>query len=175
MTQNNENQQLESRQLTEREKAALLNRLQRLNWLAGASVIACFILLLYAGFRKPPVAPVPDAIPGTLAADTVETSGDRVVDGIHVATGLVYADGFEAVRKNCTGCHSGKLVTQNKATREGWEETIRWMQATQGLWNLGDSETQILDYLATHYAPEQTGRRSNLDVDAIEWYILELE
>lgn len=98
---------------------------------------------------------------------------DRIENGIHVATGLVVAEGFEVVRATCTACHSAKLVTQNAATREGWEEMIRWMQRTQGLWELGDKEEVILDYLAENYAPEEVGRRANLDVEAIEWYILE--
>jgi hypothetical protein len=48
------------------------------------------------------------------------------------------------------------------------------MQETQGLWDLGDQEKTILDYLAANYAPEESSRRANLDMDAIEWYILEL-
>lgn len=175
MTQNKENQQVKSRELTDLEKASLLKRLERLNILAGVSAITCFILLLYVGLGGPLIRAKAEPENAPAAVVPPEPPVDQIVDGIHVATGLVYADGFEAVRKNCTGCHSGKLVTQNKATREGWEQTIRWMQATQGLWNLGDSEAQILDYLATHYAPEQTGRRSPLDVEAIEWYILEKE
>jgi len=67
------------------------------------------------------------------------------------------------------------LVTQNRATREGWKEMIIWMQATQGLQDLGENEKPILDYLAKHYAPEELGRRANLNVDEIEWYILELD
>jgi len=99
---------------------------------------------------------------------------DEVKNGIHVQTGLIYADGFDIVRGNCTACHSARLVTQNRASREGWTEMIRWMQASQGLWDLGDNEPIILDYLATHYAPEDVGRRANLNVEAIEWYVLEL-
>ncbi|MFK7937150.1 MAG: hypothetical protein AB8G22_26785 [Saprospiraceae bacterium] len=100
---------------------------------------------------------------------------DRVVNGIHVQTGLAYAEGFDIVRGTCTACHSAKLVTQNRATRAGWEQMIRWMQATQGLWELGKNEPIILDYLAKHYAPEETGRRANLDLADVEWFILELE
>ncbi|MEL6720157.1 MAG: hypothetical protein AAFP82_15710 [Bacteroidota bacterium] len=96
---------------------------------------------------------------------------DQVKNGIHVATGLVYAEGFEVVSTTCTACHSAKLVTQNRASRAGWEQMIDWMQATQGLWDLGENEPIILDYLATHYAPEEVGRRANLE--EIEWYILE--
>ena len=108
-----------------------------------------------------------------LAANiTVE---DEVRNGIHMPTGLVFSEGFEVVRATCTACHSAKLVTQNRATRAGWLDMIRWMQATQGLWELGDKEKPILDYLAKHYAPEEVGRRAPLPVAEIEWYILELE
>lgn len=100
---------------------------------------------------------------------------DEVVDGIHLQTGLVYAEGFDIVRGMCTACHSAKLVTQNRATREGWEQMIDWMQETQGLWDLGKAEPVILDYLAKHYAPTEVGRRANLDVTEVEWYILDLE
>ena len=100
---------------------------------------------------------------------------DKVENGIHLQTGLVYADGFDLVRGTCTACHSAKLVTQNRATREGWQQMIRWMQETQGLWELGDNEPKILDYLAAYYAPEAIGRRANLDIAEVEWYILDLD
>ena len=100
---------------------------------------------------------------------------DKVENGIHVSSGLIYADNFDVVRGNCTACHSGKLIAQNRATREGWQQMIRWMQETQGLWDLGKNEPKILDYLATHYAPKEVGRRSNIDIAAIEWYILDLD
>ena len=99
----------------------------------------------------------------------------EVENGIHVPTGLVYAEGFEWVHSTCTACHSAKLVTQNRATRVGWLEMIRWMHASQGLWDLGDKEKPILDYLAKHYAPEEVGRRAPLPVAEIEWYIIELD
>ena len=98
---------------------------------------------------------------------------ERTEGGVHLATGLRVAEGFEVVRANCTGCHSGKLIAQNRATRDGWQEMIRWMQRTQGLWELGGNEAVILNYLAANYAPEEIGRRAGLDVEAIEWYILE--
>ncbi len=100
---------------------------------------------------------------------------DRIENGIHVQTGLVYAEGFDLVRGTCTSCHSAQLITQNRATREGWLQMIRWMQQTQGLWDLGVNESQILDYLSKHYAPKDVGRRKNIDVAELEWFILELE
>lgn len=100
-------------------------------------------------------------------------SGPEIVDGIHIASGMVYDENFDVVKATCTSCHSSKLIIQNRATREGWKDMIVWMQETQGLPDLGNLEPIVLDYLATHYAPEQTGRRSNLDIEAIEWYVLD--
>ena len=77
-------------------------------------------------------------------------------------TGLVIAPGFEQVRAQCTACHSARLVTQNRADRDGWLDMIRWMQASQGLWPLGNDEGLILDYLAANYGPISVGRRPPL-------------
>ncbi|MDN5201030.1 hypothetical protein QQ008_06650 [Fulvivirgaceae bacterium BMA10] len=91
-------------------------------------------------------------------------------DGIHVASGLIVDDKLPLILTNCTGCHSTKLISQNRATREGWKSMIEWMQKTQKLWDLGENEEPILEYLSTHYAPKKTGRRTNLT--DIEWYEL---
>lgn len=116
--------------------------------------------------------------PKPVAAVQIKSSKNEVppeiAEGIHLPTGLIVAEGWELVKRNCTACHSGQLVAQNRATKEGWEKMIRWMQTTQGLWDLGEAEPVILDYLATHYAPEESGRRAAIDVDAIEWYILNI-
>jgi hypothetical protein len=74
-------------------------------------------------------------------------------------TGLVLAPGFEVVSTQCTVCHSAKLISQNRADREGWLAMIRWMQETQGLWPLGDNESRIVEYLAANYGPVGAGRR----------------
>ena len=83
---------------------------------------------------------------------------------------LIVDDGFELVVRNCTGCHSGKIIAENRADREGWLETIRWMQQTQKLWKLGEDEYPILNYLAKNYGPVKKGRRAQLS--NIEWYEL---
>lgn len=92
-------------------------------------------------------------------------------NGIHLATGFKEGANLDLVIANCTSCHSAKMVTQNRATREGWKTMIRWMQETQNLWELGDNEPLILDYLAKYYAPEEAGRRQPLT--NIDWYELE--
>lgn len=99
-----------------------------------------------------------------------EVDPDKIENGIHLRTGFVEGEGLTTVINNCTNCHSAKLVTQNRMTKEQWQATIHWMQETQNLWDLGDNEEIILNYLATHYAPTKEGRRKNLQ--DIEWYTL---
>lgn len=69
--------------------------------------------------------------------------------------GLVREGNWQPVQQQCGICHSLQLVTQNRGTREQWLRLLRWMQQTQGLWELPDAlENDILDYLARYYAPE---------------------
>ena len=68
------------------------------------------------------------------------------------ASGFTEGPGRDLVVAHCTACHSGELVQQNRATREGWREIIHWMQKTQNLWRLEPQvEEGILDYLETRY------------------------
>ncbi|WP_420321765.1 monoheme cytochrome C [Flagellimonas sp.] len=99
-----------------------------------------------------------------------EPDFDKIENGIHLRTGLVDGDGLMLVVNNCSNCHSAKLVTQNRMSKEQWSATIRWMQETQNLWDLGKNEEPIVTYLATHYAPKKGGRRQNLTT--LEWYEL---
>ncbi|WP_010518979.1 hypothetical protein [Croceivirga radicis] len=112
----------------------------------------------------------PEATLTTIEETSVEDDFNAIEDGIHLRTGFIADDGLMTVVNNCTNCHSAKLVTQNRMTKEGWSATIKWMQETQNLWDLGDNEVIILDYLAKNYAPEKKGRRENLT--NIEWYTL---
>jgi len=80
---------------------------------------------------------------------------------IDAATGLVKAPGWELVRAHCGGCHSHKLVTAQRADRQSWHDIIRWMQATQNLWQFdAATEDGILDYLAANYPPQPNRRRA---------------
>jgi len=121
------------------------------------------------------VKPAPVVSNNYYPTGPAEEDWDKVENGIHVQSGLVFDKGFETVRGTCTACHSAKLITQNRASREGWKEMIVWMQQTQGLADLGKKEPIILDYLAKHYAPQESGRRANLEMADVEWYILNLE
>jgi len=86
-------------------------------------------------------------------------------------TGLIQDVGLELITAHCTGCHSSKLIYNFRASKEGWLEKIRWMQKTQKLWDLGESEPIILEYLSKNYpATNKFGRRESLK--NINWYRL---
>lgn len=93
-----------------------------------------------------------------VAAVVALPSGAQDVDS---TTGLKVAPGWELVRIHCGGCHSHKLVTGQRADRQTWLDIIRWMQATQNLWQFDDAtEAGILDYLAANYPPQPNRRRA---------------
>ncbi len=88
-------------------------------------------------------------------------------------TGLIVDENLYMVKAQCTGCHSTKLIMANHFTRDGWKQKIRWMQANHNLWELGDTEKQVLDYLEKNYAPlPMVSRRAPLK--DIKWYDLKL-
>lgn len=95
---------------------------------------------------------------------------DRIENGIHVRTGLIEAEGLMTVVNNCTNCHSALLVIQNRMNAERWIASIKWMQETQNLWDLGENQEIIVNYLVTNYPPKEKGRREILT--NIDWYEL---
>jgi len=95
----------------------------------------------------------------------------EIKDGIEVTSGLIAEGDWILVKQTCTVCHSAKLITQNRNNAEGWTKLIKWMQETQGLWPLGGNEAKIVNYLSTNYAPENVGRRKQLEIT--EWYDIE--
>ena len=97
-------------------------------------------------------------------------SGNEIKNGIHIRTGLKEGEGLMTVVAHCTACHSAQLIIQNRMNKERWNATIRWMQETQNLWDLGDSQEVIVDYLVKNYPVYSKGRRENLE--NIEWYEL---
>ncbi len=93
---------------------------------------------------------------GAPAADTPTYEIDK-------DSGLIMAPGWEIVKGQCTACHSARFITSQQGDRETWESMIRWMQKTQGLWQIpATMETTILDYLAANYPPGKPSRRPNL-------------
>jgi hypothetical protein len=87
-------------------------------------------------------------------------------------TGLLVDENLQMVKAQCTSCHSSKLIIANRFTRDGWKQKIRWMQANHNLWDLGETEKPVLDYLEKHYAPTAAVARRQPLKD-IKWYKLE--
>jgi hypothetical protein len=91
----------------------------------------------------------------------VSLSLSAQAEDIDSPTGLKVAPGWLHVRAHCGGCHSHALVTNQRADRQTWLDIIRWMQATQNLWQFPpDVEVEILDYLEANYPPQPNRRRA---------------
>jgi len=91
-------------------------------------------------------------------------SSNLYAEDVDEFTGLIKSEGWETVRNNCIACHSTKLITQNRGTRNRWIAMIEWMQATQGLQNFdADTQETIVSYLTENYGPKEDARRSSLD------------
>ncbi len=138
-------------------------RFSRIGTIATLPAVLLLLLAsLLACTAEGPGAPRSEGDIKPLATSATDPSQPTRFD----ATGFAEAPGRSVVIANCTGCHSGRLVQQNRATRAGWHEIIRWMQAKQGLWRLeAQTESEILDYLAAEYGPandSEDGRRPRL-------------
>ncbi|MEJ2257427.1 MAG: hypothetical protein P8X98_10540, partial [Woeseiaceae bacterium] len=70
------------------------------------------LLLAACGGSEPPAAIEP-AAPAPEAAVASEPELDPL-------TGLKMTGDWEVVRANCVGCHSGKLITQQRGTAQQW-------------------------------------------------------
>lgn len=143
---------------------------------ARRSLNISYLLLLLALAVGVHIA-VPDLFefksdPAPAPTIALEAGADGVENGIHVRTGLIDAEGMSLVISKCTSCHSAKIITQNRMTAERWNATIKWMQETQNLQDLGADQEAIVNYLVTNYPPSRSNGRRRMLTD-IEWYELE--
>ncbi len=125
------------------------------------------VLISLVSFRSVSVSrqPVPSK-ESVLMADTVK---------IDAETGLATDANLMMVKAQCTACHSSKLILQHRFTREGWVDRIRWMQKYHKLWDLGESEKVVLDYLEKYYGPSAVGARAafrRAPLKSVQWYKL---
>jgi len=85
---------------------------------------------------------------------------------IDTFTGFPKTGDWELVRANCVGCHSSKLITQQRGTAAQWLAMIRWMQKKQNLWQFDpEVEKKIVTYLADNYPPQADRRRAEIPAD----------
>lgn len=76
-------------------------------------------------------------------------------------TGLIKSGDWQLIRNNCIACHSAKLITQQSGSASQWLGLIRWMQASQNLWQFDeDTENRIIAYLTKNYPPKTNRRRA---------------
>ena len=114
-------------------------------------------------FQTLPETPAKHKNVSTAVADTTKKDPE---------TGLIVDENLYMVKAQCTNCHSTKLIIANRFTRDGWKQKIRWMQANHNLWELGDAEKPVLDYLEKNYSPTvSVARRAPLK--DVKWYKLE--
>lgn len=146
-----------------------IKKAEKTAYLALAFAFIASVLLLFAVYN-PEISIFGKKNSEVIYSDVLEDE-DKIENGIHVRTGLIDAEGLMTVVNNCTNCHSAKLVTQNRMNSERWIATIKWMQETQNLWDLGENQEIIVNYLVTNYPPIAKGRRMNLT--NIDWYDLE--
>ncbi|MBC7571711.1 MAG: hypothetical protein H7319_18575 [Spirosoma sp.] len=95
---------------------------------------------------------------------------------IDAETGMIDDPNLMMVKAQCTACHSSKLILQHRFTRAGWLDRIRWMQQYHKLWDLGESEKVVLDYLEKHYSPANPLNNNvfrQKSLPTAKWYKLE--
>ena len=109
---------------------------------------AVFALALAVGL----IAGWGDVIPAAWAADAPQVSDTPEQEEFE---GLPEGLGREAVYFNCTACHSIRQVDQLRMTREDWDKLLDVMAESNGMHPLQPwARTRILNYLATHFGPE---------------------
>ena len=70
------------------------------------------------------------------------------------------AGNWKLVRAHCTSCHSSQIFKNLRLSRRDWRDVIKRMQAEEGMWELGESEPKVLDYLETYFGPETDSPRT---------------
>ncbi len=84
------------------------------------------------------------------------------------ATGLVIDDGWVWARAHCGGCHSYRLVTEQRGDARYWGDIIGWMQETQNLWQIPEPQlSELIRYLARNYDEDDPGRRPALSAELL--------
>ncbi len=146
-----------------------LKKAEKKAYLAILFALIASVLLLFAVY-DPSFSIFGNKNNEVIYSEVIEDE-DKIENGIHLRTGLKDAEGLMTVVNNCTNCHSSKLIVQNRMSAESWNTTIKWMQETQNLWDLGGNQEVIVNYLVTNYPVIKKGRRMTLK--DIEWYTLE--
>ena len=120
-------------------------------------------MLVGAACSKEPAAEQEAAAQDISSATSEAVSSRDIATSVQIdpVTGFRMSDDWQLVRAHCTGCHSSKLITQQRGTAAQWLAMIRWMQKKQNLWQFDpDTEQRIIAYLAENYPPDDARRRA---------------
>ena len=118
-----------------------------------AVALVCAALVWSCGRDAPPAPAEPAAV----------VAAEPALDPV---SGLRMTGDWELVRATCSGCHSTRLITNQRGSAEQWVAMIRWMQEKQNLWEFAPSvEERIVNYLAENYPPGASQRRAALSPD----------
>jgi len=122
------------------------------------------LLTLVACGKEPVTEKQPGADETPVAVTSAELKADDMPsDNVKIdpVTGFKMNGDWELVRAHCTGCHSFRLVTQQRGTAQQWLAMIRWMQEKQNLWQFDPTtENRIITYLSENYPPDEARRRT---------------
>ena len=117
-------------------------------------------LLMLSACSEEPVAETTQAVEKTPVEEPPVAVSEAIVQ-IDPVTGFKMNGDWELVRAHCTGCHSSRLVTQQRGTAQQWLAMIRWMQKKQNLWQFDTTtENRIITYLSENYPPDEARRRA---------------
>ena len=117
-------------------------------------------LLMLSACSKEPVAEKSPTVEKAALEETPVAASEVAVQTDPV-TGFRIEGDWELVRAHCTGCHSSRLITQQRGTAQQWLAMIRWMQKKQNLWQFDPgTENRIITYLAENYPPDEARRRA---------------
>jgi cytochrome c len=90
--------------------------------------------------------------PAASAAEHTSTATELAED----YGGLPEGPGRAAVYFNCTACHSLNQFTQQRMSREEWDQLLDWMVEKNKMHPMEPwARRQVLNYLATHFAIEE--------------------
>src|SRR5690606_39489843 len=127
----------------------------------GFTVAACLAIVVALTIFLNRPEPGTQAPPSDAQSDRADAlTADSLTLDTH--TGLVVDTNLRLILANCSTCHSTDLVRQNRFTRDGWLAKIRWMQETHNLWDLGESDAAISDYLEKYSSPSSMDKRGLL-------------
>ena len=103
--------------------------------------------------RDPQIVPLYDAVDPSLAVGA-STGGASLFNPADEFWGLPPVDTgtHTLVAAYCGACHSLKIVMQQRASADRWDDLITWMVDKQGMPPLdADERNQIVRYLGTYF------------------------